>query len=318
MYKRSVVCLWRLCLLVGALCVPAVRAQAPSVPADLLGPWQQEEGDELLLVEANRLVGYNEGRLRTDTVLRFENGCLTILHRGIVEHLRAVAQGSSLTLTQPGQVRTFRRLAAIPDALRLNLVPLGKPLPLPAERVTAIQAEIANRLLLDNEVNKRTSAKQEEVDSVVAANTRYLLSLVKEIGWIDTQRFGSRTSYAAVILAKHGGDLRLLLAALPLIERDFKNAGDDAQAFAIVYDSIQLDLGRRQRFGTQIRGVGDKKPFVLPLEDAARVDEYRKEIGLTPLAAYLSDASKVLEMEIAMPPAENLEAGCISGEKTGR
>lgn len=221
-----------------------------------------------------------------------------------------MAQGENLTLTQPGQVRTFRRLAAVPGIVRLDPAPLGNPVSLPPERVTAIQAELADRLRLDQEAIKRPSAKREEVDAVIATNARYLLSLVQEIGWIDVQRFGLKTSYAAVILAKHGGDLRLLLAALPLIERDFKSAGDDAQAFAIVYDSIQLDLGRKQRFGTQIRGVGDKKPFVLPLEDAARVDEYRKEIGLPPLAAYLSDASKVLQMEIAMPPAENVEAGC--------
>jgi hypothetical protein len=92
------------------------------------------------------------------------------------------------------------------------------------------------------------------------------------------------------------------LAALPQIEKDFRHAGDDAQAFAIVYDSVQLDLGRKQRFGTQIRGVAEGKPFVLPLEDPQRVDTLRKEIGLPPLSEYLADAGKVLQMKIALSP----------------
>jgi hypothetical protein len=156
----------------------------------------------------------------------------------------------------------------------------------------------------DQEALKNNGLKEEEAKAIVDENTRRLRGLVQEVGWIDAGRFGPKTSYAAVILAKHGGDLRLLLAALPFIERDFKHAGDDAQAFAIVYDSVQLDLGRKQRFGTQIRGAGGDRPFLLPLEDPEHVDILRREIGLPPLSEYLSDAAKALGKEIAMPPKD--------------
>ncbi len=260
-----------------------------------------------MLIEADRVVIWRQGRVRAVGLLGYEKEHLTVRNSGLVERWGAVVDDGRLILEQPDRVQVFLRLDAVPDAVRLDPMPLGSTASLAPERVSAIQVDLADRLRKDQEAIKSKTLKQEEVDGVVAENIRHLRSLVQEVGWIDTARFGSKTSYAAVILAKHGGDLRLLLAALPFIERDFKKAGDDAQAFAIVYDAVQLDLGRKQRFGTQIRGVGDGKPFVVPLEDPGHVDELRKEIGLPPLAEYLSVAGKVLQMEISMPPADDAQ-----------
>lgn len=37
----------------------------------------------------------------------------------------------------------------------------------------------------------------------MADNLRYLLTLLRDVGWLDRERFGSKTSVQAAILAKH-------------------------------------------------------------------------------------------------------------------
>lgn len=281
-------------------------ALGAEVPQSLLGAWQLQGGADVVLIEADRLVVWQDGKLRVLGVLSYESGWLTVRRSGLPERWHALTQGRTLVLEQGDVPHAFERLATVPDAVQLAPAALPAPAVLTPERIAVIQQELASRLQADQQALKSVAVEKERVGS---ENMRYLRSLTQEVGWIDVDRFGSRTSYAAAILAKHGGDLRLLLAALPWIEKDFKHAGVDAQAFAIVYDSVQLDLGRKQRFGTQIRGAGGGKPFVLPLEDPERVDAFRKEIGLPPLAEYLSEAGKVLGVTIAMPPKDEMDQG---------
>jgi hypothetical protein len=296
-----------LCLVAIILWAHGASALGVEIPSALRGVWQLQDGNEVILIEEGRLVVWAQGNLRVVGLLGYKEGQLTVRRAGLVEHWHAVVSNGRLALEQSGKERVFRHLESIPDAVRLDPLPLGPAAPLPTERVSAIQRDLADRLQRDQNAAKDKTLKEEDAKAIVEDNTRHLRSLVQEIGWIDVPRFGSKTSYAAVILAKHGGDLRLLLGVLPLIERDFKHSGDDAQAFAIVYDSVQLDLGRKQRFGTQIRGAGGDKPFLLPLEDPEHVDALRREIGLPPLGDYLSDAAKALGKAISMPPKEEAE-----------
>lgn len=80
-----------------------------------------------------------------------------------------------------------------------------------------------------------------------------------------------------------------MTAALPEIEKDVRAKRlPDGQGYALLYDRLQLMLGRKQCYGSQI-GQNDKgKLVVLPLEGRARVDEYRKEMSMPPLADYLA------------------------------
>ena len=129
---------------------------------------------------------------------------------------------------------------------------------------------------------------------------------VQELGWIDLHRFGHEGSGNAIVLAKHSGDLSLMTTILPWVEKDYKNAGEGSVMYAILYDGLQLKLGRKQRYGTQIGVDAEGHPMVLPLEDASKVEQFRKEIGLPPLAEYLKLASEGLYAgkAIRMPRAD--------------
>jgi len=124
--------------------------------------------------------------------------------------------------------------------------------------------------------------------AVDADNTAWLVKEVRELGWIDAQRFGRSASNTAFLIVQHSGDLPLMLAALPEIEKDLKSGVGDPQDFALLYDRLQLRLGNKQRYGTQI-GMNEKgEPIVLPLEDHAHVEKLRKDLGLFPLTQYLA------------------------------
>jgi hypothetical protein len=79
-----------------------------------------------------------------------------------------------------------------------------------------------------------------------------------------------------------------MMATLPMIERDVRAGRVSAQNFAFLYDRLQIMLGGKQRYGSQIIRSPSGEWVVSRLEDPLRVDERRKEIGLGPLRDYLA------------------------------
>ena len=56
-----------------------------------------------------------------------------------------------------------------------------------------------------------------------------------------------------------------------------------------MYDRIQVNENKPQKYGSQIKYNNDTKSFELfPLEDESKVDEWRKEVGLGNLAGYVA------------------------------
>ncbi len=122
--------------------------------------------------------------------------------------------------------------------------------------------------------------------TVDADNTKYLIELVREVGWIDVERFGAPAAGNAFLIVQHSGNLPLMLAALPPIEKDVKAKRLDAQQYALLFDRVRVMLGERQRYGTQLGSNPQGELVVIPLESRERVDELRKELGLFPLGDY--------------------------------
>ena len=150
--------------------------------------------------------------------------------------------------------------------------------PMEAEAVASIQAELRKRARKDQEVRRGDQSAMQQVD---ADNTAWLKQTVVAHGWIDVARFGRQAADDAFLLVQHSGDLALMNAALPKIERDVKAGRLSSQNFALLYDRTEIMQGGKQRYGTQI--LKDEKSgdwVVGRLEDPERVDERRKAIGL--------------------------------------
>ena len=77
-----------------------------------------------------------------------------------------------------------------------------------------------------------------------------------------------------------------------IFEKDVKAKRLDGGAYALLYDRLQLMLGEKQRYGSQIGAGPDGLTVMLPLEDKSKVDQLRKEMGLEPLAQYVGRFGK--------------------------
>jgi hypothetical protein len=269
-----------------------------SISAAFLGGWKEVSGDRLLNIEPDRMILAKDGDLIVRGLIRPGDGCLTLRRNGLSEAWTATLSDGLLRLESKELkaeelAGTYRRLDHVPAEARLEPLPLASPAKLPLDRIQAVQAEIADRFQEDQALRKSSEKPLEKIRRKSEDDRVYLRHLLGDVGWIDSSRFGAQTSVHAVVLAKHTGDLRLMLTILPFAERDLRNA-KDGQTFAILYDALQLDLGRKQLYGTQL-SEDAQGPFVLPMEESReKVNERLKRLGLPDLDEYLSVASQAL------------------------
>jgi len=183
-------------------------------------------------------------------------------------------------------------LKAETGAGKVQAMKLGDFKVLPAEKIKAIEGELAKRLQRDQEV-RTDLAKRGEMKQVDRDNTAWLKKTIKDIGWIDCDRFSLKSSCVAFALVQHSGDLPLMLAVLPLIEKDVRaKKYPDAQVYCLLYDRLNLCLKGKQRYATQIGRTPEGWAMVLPLEDCEKVEQFRREIGIgIPLQVYLKSLS---------------------------
>ncbi len=135
--------------------------------------------------------------------------------------------------------------------------------------------------------NDARAAKVKEMASADVGDTKYLIDLVKEVGWIDAERFGSATQHDAFLILMHTQNPALKLACLPSLEKEVRAGRFDAESYAGLYDRYCLQVALPDRYGMHITPNDKGELVVGPLEDRTRVDEFRKVIGLPPLAKYL-------------------------------
>lgn len=75
------------------------------------------------------------------------------------------------------------------------------------------------------------------------------------------------------------------------MEKAVKEGNANAENFAYLFDRVQVNANKKQRFGTQVTYEVQTTGRAFPkigLLDSARVDQLRLEFGLTPLKEYLN------------------------------
>ncbi len=255
-------------------------------PEEFAGVWQD-------VASATHFVELESGRMRElhSTDVEFARASYDIDHVtrsvwGRRERWDLSFEDEALVVTAPGRALRLHKAAARPAALDPAPLVLGAHSELGKERLAALVAEFAKRRDIDQAV--RTDAtRAHEMEAVDSDNTAWLKELVAEIGWIDVTRFGKEAAGAAFLIVQHSGDLPLMMAVLPEIETDVRQHGVDPQNYALLWDRLQVRLGKRQRYGSQLGTDEQGRMVVIALEDRARVEELRKAIGLFPLKQYL-------------------------------
>lgn len=185
------------------------------------------------------------------------------------------------------------------DALHCDLEDqrcLGEELVLRLDADQWIRGEIESREVCGDEEARTNPACLSEIISQMAnlglADSARMESVIARYGWPRTETWSAAVEKAAWFLVQHGlvnGDngsinwnIALARRVLPDVEASVKAGNLSPWHYAALYDRIQIDSGKPQRFGTQFHCVdGRFEPGTL--EDLKNVDARRKTLGLEPL-----------------------------------
>lgn len=277
------------------------------------GLWQDNERADYLVAIANEqvVVSFGGQVRKVATILDSMESGLRLCEDG-QDSMREISwDRNNLTILDPrtDEAHHLRRLTSHPGDLRIVALQIPEPVPVPADVAQQVEGELGRRVRADQDAQKShfeqlwgTGVTQssivagqglpEDLDTlnmiaVKAENTKYLKRLVTEMGWIDSRRFGAIAADYAFLLAQHSQDLPLMLAALPKIKEEVEARRLGGDTYALLYDRIQLLLGKKQYYGTRMGKDLTGQPIVLPTELPETVDERRKGLGMEPLSAYV-------------------------------
>jgi hypothetical protein len=127
-----------------------------------------------------------------------------------------------------------------------------------------------------------------QMRAVHERNADRLREIIEECGWPGADLVGSEASEAAWLIAQHAiSRPALMRQALALLRSDA--GATPLWQIAMLEDRVRVFEGRAQRFGTQFDWdeAGEMNPH--PIEEPDRVDRYRAQAGLPPLAEALAE-----------------------------
>lgn len=133
----------------------------------------------------------------------------------------------------------------------------------------------------------------DEIHEMDAKHGEWLKAAVKKHGWPGVAAVGKDGAEAAFALAQHGGqaDLDFQKKCLDLLTAAVKAKDANPIHLAHLTDRVRVAGGEKQVYGTEVVEK-DGTLEAAPIEDEAKVDERRKEVGLPPLADALKQMRK--------------------------
>lgn len=115
------------------------------------------------------------------------------------------------------------------------------------------------------------------VEAMDAENEKALLAMVPPEGWFLKSRYGDKAARAAFHIVQHA-DLTLWRRFVPVLEPLVAAGEVDGQSYGLMYDRLAINVGRPQRYGSQMTCKAGKY-VVDRLEAPETVDERRKAMG---------------------------------------
>lgn len=215
----------------------------------LLGAWTTQDAAIQTSFEADRVVLLEKGLLRAASIQRREPCKLVVRDQGLLATWSLKGDAHGLRIERGKDTLVLNRLPTVPSTLDISPLPLPTAGPVPPEKVKEIAAELTARDDRDQEAARSDKTKR---PAIAAENDKYLREIVTQYGWIDIPRFGKPAAAAAVFIAKHANDVRLMQDALPVAERDARENGGGKEIISVLVDDFLITLGHKQKYGTQV------------------------------------------------------------------
>lgn len=262
----------------------------------LNGYWKAEEGEGLIIGFQDEKLSIirDESLQQIAFITGYKKDEVILCIRGNTVSLGVRIEGEKLQISCSQTVPCkglklegnshFQKMEESFQGFKAQTLVLGTNVKLSKKQIVKIQTEIAHRGNLEQKARKKKQLDFKEIKRIDKDNTNYLIKLVREIGWIDRKRFGERTSTEAFLIVQHSGNVGLMMAVLPKLKEDGQLSN-----YALVYDRLQLMIGKKQLYGSQLSTSSEGEAGLMPLEDPENVDKLRKEVGLEPLAQYIKN-----------------------------
>jgi len=149
-----------------------------------------------------------------------------------------------------------------------------------------------------------------EKDSI---NLIKIKAILDTRGWLGADIIGEQGNSTLFLVIQHS-DIATQEKYLPMMRAAVKNGKAQGSSLALLEDRVALRQGKKQIYGSQIgKDPQTQLYYVSPLDDPDNVDKRRTEVGLQPLAEYVShwqikwdieqykkDLPKLIELEKRM------------------
>ena len=174
----------------------------------------------------------------------------------------------------------------------------------------AVRAELLERFAAEQGVRQRliargafhpdtlaspspeTLALLVEMNQTDADNLAFVEALVDEHGWPRPSLIAVDGVDAAWFIVQHS-NLEVQERMLPMVEAAYRAGELEGQKYALLLDRVLVGRGEPQVYGSQ-PDVAEDGTFVVPKTvDDATLDARRAEVGLPPIAEYMTTLSEV-------------------------
>lgn len=182
-----------------------------------------------------------------------------------------------------GDVDPEARLeASLPDSVRAELIRLGHQDQAAREGLTPER--------MQDSVFLMTMLRGD------SARTHRLRQIVDRHGWPTPAAAGPEAADAAFLILQHSPEHEFQQSMVPLLEELARDGSMPPSQVAMLVDRVLVHEGKAQRYGTQFSFV-DGELVMEPVEDAAGLDERRRQMQLPSMAEY----RRLLEEHYATP-----------------
>jgi hypothetical protein len=124
-----------------------------------------------------------------------------------------------------------------------------------------------------------------------------IVNILDKYGWLGPKIIGEQGNSTLFLVIQHA-DITTQQKYLPMMREAVKKGNAKASSLALLEDRILLRTGKNQIYGSQIgTDPTTNLAYVLPLEDPDNVDKRRAEVGLQPIADYISHWNLTWDVE---------------------
>lgn len=135
------------------------------------------------------------------------------------------------------------------------------------------------------------------MDHKDSINLIKVLKILEERGWVGKDKVGAQANLTLFLVIQHS-DLKIQEKYLPLMRKAVREGNANGSSLALLEDRVALGQGKRQMYGSQIfRNAETNEFYVAPLEDPDNVDKRRTELGLAPIAEYVTKWGLIWDIE---------------------